>query len=66
MNKYLTSTRFDLIPKYLYVKYSDLNLKTNFYKKIYDDHILTFNGGWEYPGNIKKNHLLLVLELIVF
>jgi len=50
--KLITPNRFDLMAKYLYVKYKDFN--TNFFKTLYHKHIITFNNCWEYPGT-KKN-----------
>jgi hypothetical protein len=50
MEKYITPSRFDLMAKYLYLKYSD----EEFYINLYKSHILTFNLGWEHPGT-KKN-----------
>ena len=43
--------RFDLIAKYLYIKYKEKNIE--FYKKVYYEHIQTFNNCWEYPGTKK-------------
>ena len=40
--------RFDLMAKYLYVKYKNIN--SNFFKELYKKHIITFNNCWEYPG----------------
>ena len=39
-------SRFDLMAKYLYLKYNN----TNFYKELYHKHIITFNNCWEHPG----------------
>lgn len=44
------SHRFDVMAKILYVKYRHIREHTNFYKKLYEEHIITFNNGWEYPG----------------
>ena len=52
----LNGNRFDLFAKYIYIKYSDLNLKGDWYRELYNNHILTFNGAWEYPGD-KKTEL---------
>ncbi len=47
-------TRFDLMAKYIYIKFKDLNINTNFHIELYHNHIITFNNCWEYPGT-KKN-----------
>lgn len=54
MNCYLNPQRFDVIAKYIYVKFYKMNLNTNFHVKLYQDHIYIFNGGYENPGK-KKN-----------
>ena len=41
-------SRFDLMAKYLYIKYK--NIDSNFFKELYKQHIITFNNCWEYPG----------------
>ena len=38
--------RFDLMAKLLYLRYPDCQ----WYRDLYKNHILTFNGGWEFPG----------------
>lgn len=56
INKYISSSRFDFMAKLLYIKYYNFN-KIEYFKTLYEKHILTFNGGWEYPGtktNIKQ------------
>ena len=45
MDKYITHHRFDLMAKYLYLKYN----KSKFYQELYEKHILTFNQAWEEP-----------------
>ena len=47
------NVRFDLMAKYLYVKYKDIN--SNFYKTLYHKHLITFNNCWEHPGTKKKH-----------
>ena len=47
MNK-IYYTRFDLMAKYLYIKYRHLD--TNFFRILYKKHIQTMNNCWEYPG----------------
>ena len=46
----ISACRFDLMAKYLYIKFSDKSVKTNFYRELYHQHIFTFNNCWEYPG----------------
>jgi len=36
--------RFDLAAKYIYVKYIDKNINTDFHKNLYEEHIKTFNN----------------------
>lgn len=50
MMQFLTPERFDLLAKYIYTKYHDLGIQTNFHQELYDEHIRVFNGGWEFPG----------------
>lgn len=40
--------RFDLMAKYLYVKYNHIDI--TFFKELYKQHMITFNNCWEYPG----------------
>lgn len=40
----ITPCRFDLMIKYLYVFSIEHQLKTNFFKNMYKNHIITFNG----------------------
>lgn len=44
--------RFDLIVKYLFVKYDDYDI--TFIKDLYISHILTFNGANEEDNNKKS------------
>ena len=44
-------TRFDLMAKYLYIKY--FGIQTSFYKELYHQHFITFNNCWEHPGDEK-------------
>ena len=52
--EYITPNRFDLIAKYLYIKYYNKEYKSKFYLDLYKNHIEVFNKSWEYPGT-KKN-----------
>ena len=54
-NKLITSNRFDLMAKYLYVKHFHIKKHTNFFIELYKSHINTFNGCYEYPGT--KNNI---------
>ena len=47
--------RFDLMAKYLYIYAKDKNLKTKFFKELYQKHIKTFNNCYEHPGT--KNNI---------
>tara|TARA_B100001057_G_scaffold499014_1_gene608021 strand:- start:1465 stop:2712 length:1248 start_codon:yes stop_codon:yes gene_type:complete len=51
MLELINPNRFDLIAKYLYIKNYFSNNKLDFYIDLYKNHIITFNKGWEYPGN---------------
>ena len=62
MKNYICPQRFDLMAKYLYIKYIDQNIKTDFFKNLYHSHILTFNNCIEFAdltknekGNSKNN-----------
>jgi hypothetical protein len=45
---FLLPCRFDLIAKYIYIKFRETNIP--FYQELYKAHITTFNNCWEYPG----------------
>lgn len=47
---HLHPARFDLMAKYLYIKFKEKNINTDFYKELYHQHIKTFNNCWEHPG----------------
>jgi hypothetical protein len=59
----LHPSRFDLMAKYLYVKSIDKNLDTDFFRELYNKHLITFNGCKELPDNsigetaIAKNNI---------
>lgn len=53
MNKIFNSKRFDLFAKYIFIKYYILQPNTKWYEELYKNHILVFNGGWEYSNNKK-------------
>ena len=46
----MTSWRFDLMAKYLYIKFKDKDIDSNFYSLLYSKHIEAFNGYNEWPG----------------
>ena len=56
----ITSRRFDLMAKYLYVKHFNKKTHTDFFVKLYKSHINTFNGCYEYPGT--KNNIEQFIE----
>lgn len=47
---FIIPERFDLMAKYIYALHVKLNVKSDFHKRLYNQHIKVFNGGWEYPG----------------
>lgn len=53
MQKVFSSNRFDLMAKYIYVKYREKGLNTDFHKNLYLCHIESMNGYYEYPGTKK-------------
>lgn len=50
----ITSNRFDLMAKYLYIKNYDNKYKTEFYKDLYIEHFKTFNNLYEYPDKFSS------------
>ena len=54
MDKILNGKRFDLFAKYIYLKYYLMGVETDWYVRLYNNHILVFNGAWEYPGDKTK------------
>jgi FkbM family methyltransferase len=53
----LKSQRFDLLAKYLYVKYRVNEIKTDWYLNLYIDHIRAFSSGSFREGDGLKNNL---------
>ena len=47
---HLHPVRFDLMAKYLYVKFKEKGINSDFFKELYHQHIKTFNNCWEPPG----------------
>jgi hypothetical protein len=43
----LSPKRIDIIAKYIYVKYLNLGISGQWFRDIYKEHILVFNGGYE-------------------
>ena len=50
ISSYISTHRFDLIAKYLYIKYKDLDIKSHFYIDQYHAHLTTFNNCYEHLG----------------
>jgi hypothetical protein len=48
INMYLAPQRFDLMAKYIYVKFQDKKINTNFHIELYKKHLETFNNCKEY------------------
>ena len=46
----LIPCRFDLMAKYIYIKFKENHIEIPFYKELYKAHINTFNNCWEHPG----------------
>ena len=55
MTYYLSSCRFDLMAKYLYIKSKENKLNTDFFKDLYHNHIITFNNCNELPDSENPN-----------
>lgn len=51
LKSFISPTRFDLMAKYLFIKFNDKKISTTFYKDLYIEHIRTFNNGYEIPRN---------------
>ena len=49
----ISPLRFDLMAKYLYIKFNDKSVNTLFYRELYHKHLITFNNCYEYPGTKK-------------
>ena len=49
LDKLMSPTRFDLMGKYLYVKFKDKKVLTDFYVELYSKHIESMNGYRELP-----------------
>ena len=47
----LLTQRFDLMAKYIYVKYKNYELQTEFHRDLYREHIRTFNNFKETDNN---------------
>ncbi len=52
-NQLLTAKRFDVIAKYLYVRYKNMGLHSNWADLLYREHIRVFNGCVEADGSEK-------------
>ena len=54
---FVTSDRFDIIAKYLYIKSLNLNYDTDFFLNLYKEHLNAFSlGGFSEGGNDNKNN----------
>ena len=51
--EFITPKRFDLIAKYIFIKYSEANIKSNFHEDLYLRHIEVLNGFFEADGSNK-------------
>jgi hypothetical protein len=60
----ITPKRFDLIAKYLYIKYKDKNINTLFFINLYKSHIITFNNCKEDDKNNIDEFLNVFNKLI--
>jgi len=49
--------RFDLMAKYLYIKYKEKNIKSSFFKELYHKHLITFNNCYELPDLHSKEQI---------
>lgn len=48
--------RFDLMAKFIYVKYKELSINTSFHVDVYREHIRTFNNFKEIDNNKNNEH----------
>lgn len=55
LDRFINPKRFDLAAKLIYIKYKSNDYKTLFHDELYRDHILVFNGGWEWPSGSKNS-----------
>jgi len=55
IKQFITPKRFDLMAKLLYIKAKFKNINTDFFKKLYESHLITFNNCYEDNG--KKNKI---------
>ncbi len=53
MDLMLTPRRFDIVAKYLYAKYREQVLDTNWGRRLYDEHIRAFNNYHEADASRK-------------
>ena len=67
----ITPERFDLIAKYLYIKFYEKKIKSNFFIELYHKHLLTFNKCYEpkdpnLPHQKSKNNINEFIESFNF
>jgi len=59
-------TRFDLMAKYLYIKYKEKDIESDFYTNLYKNHIITFNNCCEDNGKKKCiNDFINAFDLLI-
>lgn len=51
----LSACRFDLMAKYLYIKFKEKNINSDFFKELYHKHLITFNNCFEFPDKSLPN-----------
>lgn len=63
----LDSRRFDLLAKYIYAKYRDLKVRSNWHCRLYLDHVKVFNGFIESDGSGKsgKDGFLAIFDAVL-
>lgn len=54
ITRLISPKRFDLMAKYIYIKFKAKKINTSFYYDLYHEHMKTFNNCWEYPGTKTK------------
>ena len=54
-NKLINSRRFDIMAKYIYIKYRELNIKSDWGLELYCEHLKVLNGFHEGDGSAKIN-----------
>lgn len=52
--EFVNYMRFDIFAKYIYVKYNEMNIQSDWHVQLYKQHILVFNGGTERYKNTEE------------